>query len=90
VALPVLDNPDAFNAIVDMLNAKYGLSLTGDDISSLGKRVLEMERDFNRRAGFTPADDRLPEFFKFEKLPPHNEIFDITDEALDQVFGSTK
>jgi len=90
VAFPVLDNPDAFNAIVDMLNAKYSLSLTGDDISSLGKRVLEMERDFNRRAGFTPADDRLPEFFKFEKLPPHNQIFDITDEGLDQVFGSTK
>ena len=87
VAFPVLDIPDAFNAIVDMVNAKYGLSLTGDDIGALGQRVLKMERDFNGRAGFTPADDRLPEFFKLEKLPPHNEVFDVPDEELDTVFN---
>ncbi|MBW2034301.1 MAG: aldehyde ferredoxin oxidoreductase [Deltaproteobacteria bacterium] len=75
------------NAIVDMVNAKYGLSLTGDDVGALGQRVLTMERDFNTRAGFTPADDRLPEFFKLEKLPPHNEVFDVPDEELDTVFN---
>ena len=87
VAFPVLDIPDAFNAIVEMINAKYGLSLTGDDVGSLGQRVLKMERDFNMRAGFTSADDRLPEFFKNEKLSPHNEVFDIPDEELDTVFN---
>jgi aldehyde:ferredoxin oxidoreductase len=87
VTFAVLDIPDAFDAIVDMLNAKYGLSLTGDDVGSLGQRVLKMERDFNARAGFTPADDRLPEFFKLEKLAPHNEVFDVSDEDLDTVFN---
>lgn len=87
VAFPVLDIPDAFNAMVDMVNAKYGLSLTGDDVGALGQRVLTMERDFNKRAGFTAADDRLPEFFKIEKLPPHNEVFDVPDEELDTVFN---
>ncbi|MBW1707424.1 MAG: aldehyde ferredoxin oxidoreductase [Deltaproteobacteria bacterium] len=86
VAFPVMDNPDAFTAIVDMVNAKYGLSLTGDDVGALGQRVLKMERDFNERAGFTAADDRLPEFFKIEKLPPHNEVFDVPDKELDTVF----
>jgi len=86
VAFPVLDIPDAFTAIVDMVNAKYGLSLTGDDVGALGQRVLKMERDFNALAGFTAADDRLPEFFKIEKLPPHNEVFDVPDEELDTVF----
>jgi aldehyde:ferredoxin oxidoreductase len=90
VAFPVLDNPDAFNAMVDMLNAKYGWSFTDDDVASLGKRVLEMEREFNKRAGFNEADDRLPEFFKIEKCPPHNEVFDISDEALDSVFNFAK
>jgi len=87
VAYPILDNPDAFNAIVDMLNAKYGLSLTGDDVSALGQKVLGIESEFNRRAGFSRADDRLPEFFRTEKLPPHNEVFDISDEELDTVFN---
>lgn len=85
VAFPVLDIPDAFNAMVDMLNAKYGLSMTGDDFGALGQRVLGMEKDFNRSAGFTSADDRLPEFFLNEKLPPHNVIFDVSDEDLDSV-----
>lgn len=85
VAFPVLDIPDAFNAIVDMINAKYGLSLTGDDVGALGKKVLGIEKDFNRRAGFTAADDRLPEFFKTEQLSPHNEVFDVSDEDLDSV-----
>ena len=85
VAFPVLDVPDAFTAIVDMINAKYGLSLTGDDIGALGKKVLGIEMDFNRRAGFTSIDDRLPEFFKTEKLPPHDTVFDVSDEDLDSV-----
>ena len=87
VAFPVLDIPDAFNAIVDMLNAKYDLSLTGDDVGALGQKVLKMEREFNMMAGFTAADDRLPEFFTQEKLPPHNEVFDISDAELDTVFN---
>ncbi len=87
VAFPMLDIPEAFNAVVDMINAKYGLSLTGDDAGALGKRVLEMERDFNVRAGFNKAADRLPEFFKLEKLPPHNQVYDVTDEDLDSVYA---
>ena len=83
VAFPVLDNPDALQAIVDMLNAKYGLSLTTDDVASLGQKVLTIERQFNEKAGFCAGDDRLPEFFLREKLPPHNTVFDISDAELD-------
>ncbi|MEI7590315.1 MAG: aldehyde ferredoxin oxidoreductase C-terminal domain-containing protein, partial [Deltaproteobacteria bacterium] len=31
IAFPILDQPETFNALVDMLNAMYGLTLTGDD-----------------------------------------------------------
>jgi len=86
VAFPVLDIPDAFTAIVDMVNAKYGLSLTGDDIGALGQRVLKIENDFNARAGFNQADSRLPDFFRTEKLPPHDVVFDIPNDDLDSVF----
>jgi aldehyde:ferredoxin oxidoreductase len=84
VAFPVLDIPDALQAIVDMLNAKYGLSLTGDDVSGLGQKVLDIEHDFNTRAGFNAGADRLPDFFLREKLPPHNVVFDVSDEEMDQ------
>ena len=86
IAFAILDIPDGFNALVDMINAQYGLSLTGDDVTALGKSILTVERGFNRRAGFTNADDRLPEFFE-EVCPPHNTTWDFTDEEIDQVMN---
>ena len=87
VAFAVLDIPDALQAVVDMLNAKYGLSLTIDDVVGLGQKVINIEREFNRKAGFNEADDRLPDFFTREKLPPHNTVFDVPPEELDQTLA---
>jgi aldehyde:ferredoxin oxidoreductase len=83
IAFAVLDIPEAFQAVVDMLNAKYGLSLTGDDVGALGAKILGIEKDFNTRAGFNNADDRLPDFFTYETLQPHGVKWDISDEELD-------
>lgn len=84
VAFPVMDIPDAFTAVVDMINAKFGLTLTADDAGALGMKVLKTEKDFNRRAGFDSGADRLPDFFRREKLAPHNVVFDVPDEELDK------
>ena len=86
VAFCVLDNPNALPAVIDMINAQYGLSLTGDDVIALGQSILKTERAFNAAAGFSPADDRLPEFFEQEEVAPHNTKFDIPNEELDQLF----
>jgi len=82
VAFPVLDIPEALTAIVDMLNARYGIALTGDDVTALGKSILKTEHAFNLAAGFTNKDDRLPEFFR-EPVPPHDAVWDFTDEEID-------
>jgi aldehyde:ferredoxin oxidoreductase len=87
VAFAVLDQPDTFQALIDMINAFYGLKLTADDVVALGKSVLKNERNFNAGAGFGPKDDRLPDFFLKEALPPHNVVFQVKDSDLDQVFN---
>ena len=87
IAFAVLDQPDTFQALVDLVGSFVGADMTGDDVTELGKNILKMERDFNKRAGFTNKDDRLPQFFKDEALPPHNVTFGVTDEDLDQVFN---
>jgi aldehyde:ferredoxin oxidoreductase len=87
IAFAILDQPDTFQALLDMLNAFYGLNLTADSVTELGKKTLSMERDFNARAGFTPQHDRLPGFFKTEKFAPHNVTFEVKDEDLDKVFN---
>ncbi len=87
IAFAVLDQPETFQALLDLLNSFYGLNLTGDDVTELGKTILKTERDFNARAGFTAQQDRLPRFFKTERLAPHDALFDISDEDLDRVFN---
>jgi aldehyde:ferredoxin oxidoreductase len=87
IAFAVLDQPETFQALIDMINAFYGMELTADGVAELGKSVLKTERDFNERAGFTSKKDRLPEYFIKEELPPHNVTFKVKDEELDQLFN---
>jgi aldehyde:ferredoxin oxidoreductase len=87
IAFAILDQEDTFQALIDLINAFYGLSLTADDVTELGKKILKAERDFNRAAGFTKEHDRLPMYFKTEPVAPHNITFEVADEDLDSVFN---
>ena len=87
VAFAVLDDKNALEGICEMLAAQSGTAFAADEFLSLGRRVLSDERRFNKQAGFTAADDRLPDYFRTEKLAPHNVTFDVPDEDLDTVFG---
>jgi aldehyde:ferredoxin oxidoreductase len=51
----------------------------------LGTTVLKTERTFNDAAGFTEKDDRLPNFFVEEKLPPSGNVFDVPEKEIDSV-----
>lgn len=86
IAFAILDIPEGFQGVVDSFNGVLGTQITGEDVPKLGKQVIDVERNFNKAAGLTTADDRLPEFFKIEPLPPTNEVFDVSDEELDKVF----
>lgn len=87
IAFGLLDQPETFQALLDMIGAFLGVEMTADGVTALGKQVLSVERDFNRRAGFTAEKDRLPRFFKTDSVAPHNTTFDVSDEELDQVFN---
>ncbi len=87
IAFAILDQPETFQAFIDILNGFYGTNMTADDVTDLGKKILTMERDFNKRAGFTSKQDRLPRYFKTEPIPPHNVTFAVKDEDLDGLFN---
>ncbi|WP_026852621.1 aldehyde ferredoxin oxidoreductase family protein [Geothrix fermentans] len=83
IAFPALDIPECLPALIDMINARFGTRLTGEDVTGLGKAVLKTERAFNLAAGLTPAHDRLPEFFRTDPVAPHQAVWDFTDEEVD-------
>lgn len=74
--------------IRDLLNARYAWQVGDHILRELGRETILLEREFNRRAGFTSADDRLPEWMTTEALPPHGPVFDVPDQELDSIFDS--
>jgi len=87
IAFAILDIPSGFEGLIEEINGVLGTQMTADEALEMGAEVLRRERAFNEKAGFTKADDRLPEFMYTEALPPHNVRAEISDEVLDAVFG---
>ena len=83
IAFPILDIPSGYEGAIEAVNGMLGTKYTGDDVLRIGNEILRLERDFNMRAGIGKEADRMPEFMTYEKLPPHNQVWDVTDEELD-------
>jgi aldehyde:ferredoxin oxidoreductase len=87
IIFAILDNESGYEGLVDEVNGVLGTNYTIADAKEFGKEILRVERAFNEAAGFSRLHDRLPEFMKYEPLPPHNTVFDVPDNALDDVYG---
>jgi aldehyde:ferredoxin oxidoreductase len=82
---PVIADPQL---MVDMINGIFGWGWTKEDLDRCNRDVLRTELEFNRRAGITAADHRIPEYMREEPLAPHNATFDVPDSELDAVFNT--
>ena len=70
-----------------LLMARYGWDDLPDNIlQSLGKETIKMEREFNKRAGFTKEDDRLPKWMTEEAIPETGAVFDVSEDVIDHIF----
>ncbi len=87
IAFPILDIEEGWAGMAESVAGVTGLDISGDDVIEIGKEILKMERLFNMKAGFTPADDRLPEFMRYEELPPHDVKWTMADDDLDEVYA---
>ena len=56
--------------IMSAVNSAVGTELTDSYFKQIGLETLMFEDAFNRDAGFTVADDQLPDFFYEEALAP--------------------
>jgi aldehyde:ferredoxin oxidoreductase len=72
--------------IPDLVNGRYGWGVGPAYLRELGRAAILMEREFNERAGFSRADDRIPDWMQREPLPPTGAVFDVPGEELDAIF----
>lgn len=87
IAFAILDIPSGFEGMMEECNGVLGTNWKSEDAARIGTEILRKERAFNEAAGLTKANDRIPEFMKYEPLPPHNQVFDVPESALDSVFA---
>lgn len=71
------------NLIAELVSAKIGIRVTASELLEIARETLQIEKDFNKRAGFSKAHDRLPDYFYEEPNPSSNCVFDIYDDDLE-------
>jgi aldehyde:ferredoxin oxidoreductase len=75
--------------LAEMMKAVNGMEIGPNYIDDTGAEVLKMERAFNLAAGLTKVNDRLPEFFRREKLAPFDLVYDVPQAEIDQGVAET-
>ena len=77
---------DKTELIEKMCYALLGWKVSFPELLKLAQGWLLQEREFNRRAGFSPGRDRLPPFMYTEALSPNDTVFDVPDKDLEDFY----
>jgi len=75
------------NLIAELLNARYGWNLSFEDVQKMGVNCLENEQRFNTLAGIDMDHCDVPEFMRYEPLPPHDTVFDISKAEMKRIWS---
>ncbi|MCL6477268.1 MAG: aldehyde ferredoxin oxidoreductase [Peptococcaceae bacterium] len=81
-ALSPMADPVNVGYVCQMMAGKYGGEWDPDRLFGIGVQTLALEKAFNKAAGFTAKDNRLPDFMYKEVLPSTGSVFDFTEEEL--------
>jgi aldehyde:ferredoxin oxidoreductase len=78
---PLFSDP---SLLTGMVNALLGSDLNEESIWGMAIETIKLEREFNIGAGVSPANDKLPEYLYYEKLPPMDSVFDLSQEEMER------
>jgi len=81
----VMQKPDNMSIPARLLKAYYGGEWTPERMLQVGAETISLEWDFNKRAGFSSKDDRMPDFFYTEKSEVTGAVFDFSEDELQAV-----
>jgi aldehyde:ferredoxin oxidoreductase len=63
----------------DLMNARFGLTMTPDDVMEVAKQLLRDQLAFNEKAPFSQIDVNIPPFFREELIAPTQSVFDVDE-----------
>ena len=62
-----------------LMNARYGLKMTEEDVINVAKQALRDQLAFNEKAPFSAIDTTIPAFFREELIAPTSSVFDVNE-----------
>ncbi len=74
-----------FDIIAELISAYTGQQVTEHYLKNNALDTLQLEHQFNRKAGFTKAHDRLPEYFYYEMNEASQTVFDVPQAELEAI-----
>ena len=60
----------------------FGEEMTRERIADMGWQILQDEWEFNRRAGFGPGDDVMPDCMKQDAIGPAKLVWDVPADVV--------
>lgn len=75
---------DFFADAAEMLRLVTGWNITSGELRQTARRIVTAKKEFNIRAGWTPAEDTLPERFLSHALPDDSAA-ELNRATLDQL-----
>ncbi|TEB05711.1 putative oxidoreductase YdhV [Pelotomaculum schinkii] len=77
-------DPANLTLLLELMGGRFGGEWDAGKLYQIGKQTLALEKAFNKGAGFTAKDDKLPDFMYKEVLPSTGCKFDISQEEMTQ------
>ncbi len=66
----------------DLMNARFGLHMTPEDVMEVGKQTLRDQLAFNEKAEFSKMDLDMPAFVREETIKPTDAVFDVDENEV--------
>ena len=87
IAFAIMDQPETFQALLDLLNSFYGLSLTGDDVVARSGRRSSPPSATSTRGGVHRPGRSPAALLRAGAARAHKVTFMVKGEELDQLFN---
>jgi aldehyde:ferredoxin oxidoreductase len=75
-----------YDFIADLLNARFGVEISPDEVLDIAKQNIRDELKFNEGAEFSSAHGPFPEFLRKESLPPTGHVFDVDQSEINKIW----
>jgi aldehyde:ferredoxin oxidoreductase len=72
--------------LAELVSGRSGREVSIAEIVTEAAETLRLERAFNDGAGVSDRFCDVPEFMRYEPLPPHNTVYDISPEEMAKIW----